>query len=346
MWGPWGCWVFSEGPVSLQTGPCAGHPVPAPPGPPAEPAPLAACPGPTEGCGRGWGLRDRWAPCALPGDQGAHVSKHAHDLHLTAPGPEGDRPQAEAAAGVGSTTSPQAPSRELGAQGGMLSPAPNPEAQKHGIFVLCRARCQAGSSSSERSIPGICGECLGGRGSLQRCTREGAPARASRTTPGPKANNRVFIFKINMNRDGVAPERGAGDLGPGHQEPGRKALLHLHVVDMSVGRPRLRLQSKLGSAGTPPPQCQRGLARHRRALLSHVLSRPGPLGDNKRPRFALHLQVSALDAGRISQQREMRGCWVPGTVEWGRGGGREGLTSVHLPLTPPHPRPCLMKSWH
>lgn len=178
----------------------------------------------------------------------------------------------------------------------MLSPAPNPEAQKHGIFVLCRARCQAGSSSSKRSIPGICGECLGDRGSLQRCTREGAPARASRTTPGPKANNRVFIFKINMNRDGVAPERGAGDLGPGHQEPGRKALLRLHVVDMSVGRPRLRLQSKLGSAGTPPPQCQRGLARHRRALLSHVLSRPGPLGDNKRPRFALHLQVSGLDA--------------------------------------------------
>lgn len=140
----------------------------------------------------------------------------------------------------------------------MLSPAPNPEAQKHGIFVLCRARCQAGSSSSERSIPGICGEYLGGRGSLQRCTREGAPARASRTTPGPKANNRVFIFKINMNRDGVAPERGAGDLGPGHQDPGWKALLRLHVVDMSVGRPRLRLQSKLGSAGTPPPPVPTG----------------------------------------------------------------------------------------
>lgn len=61
----WRCWVCSKGPVSLQTGPRAGHPGTAPTGPPSEPETPAARPGPAEGCGQDRGLGDPCGPCAL-----------------------------------------------------------------------------------------------------------------------------------------------------------------------------------------------------------------------------------------------------------------------------------------
>lgn len=79
---------------------------------------------------------------------------------------------------------------------------------------------------------------------------------------------------------------------------------------------------------TARPPCPGGLARQRWALLSPAPSRPGPLRDKKRPRFALH-RVRCETDFPAARQVGLRGSPRPArTVECGGGGGGGDPTSV------------------
>lgn len=110
---------------------------------------------------------------------------------------------------------------------------------------------------------------------------------------------------------------------------------------MAAEQNRLLLFWELGSTAL---MCQVSLAQQGWALFCPVLSRPGSLGDKKRPRFVLQHGAFGVE-GLYSC--EVMGCWVNvthGVCAWGltlQVSAPEGLqgdhSSVHLHPAPPHP---------
>ncbi|ELK01235.1 hypothetical protein PAL_GLEAN10020913 [Pteropus alecto] len=103
----------------------------------------------------------------------------------------------------------------------MLSPAPNPEAQSHGIFVLCQARCWARSGSHNRGISGICGGMCGSQG-LPPTLHQRRPSRLSVPHHSQSESKQQSIYFLNKHelkwctpKWGAGPScLGAGGLGP------------------------------------------------------------------------------------------------------------------------------------